>query len=156
MAELIPGAVFVEVPGADYGLAVGDVDPVIDEVEAFVTGTRPTHDADRVLATVLFTDIVDSTARAAQIGDRGWRTILDSHEEIARRRLRRTAGSSPISLETVSWRHSTVPRAQFAPRSRCETACTLSAWRSVPAYTREKSRGVIGTSQGSVSISLLV
>ena len=84
VAELIPGAVFVEVPGADYGLAIGDVDPVIDEVEAFVTGTRPTHDADRVLATVLFTDIVDSTARAAQIGDRGWRAILDSHEEIAR------------------------------------------------------------------------
>ena len=84
VAELIPGAVFVEVPGADYGLAIGDVDPVIDEVEAFVTGTRPTHDADRVLATVLFTDIVDSTARAAQLGDRGWRAILDSHEEIAR------------------------------------------------------------------------
>ena len=84
VAGLIPGAEFVEVPGVDYGLAVGDVDPVIDEVEAFITGTRPTHDIDRVLATVLFTDIVDSTARAAELGDRGWRAILDSHEEIAR------------------------------------------------------------------------
>jgi len=84
VAGLIPGAEFVEVPGVDYGLAVGDVDPVIDEVEAFVTGTRPAHDIDRVLATVLFTDIVDSTARAVELGDRGWRALLDSHEEIAR------------------------------------------------------------------------
>ena len=84
VAGLVPGARFVEVSGIDYGLAIGDVDPVIDEVEAFVTGTRPTHDVDRILATVLFTDIVDSTARAAQLGDRGWRALLDAHEEIAR------------------------------------------------------------------------
>jgi class 3 adenylate cyclase len=92
VAELIPGAEFVEVPGVDYGLAVGDVDPVIDEVEAFVTGTRPTHDIDRVLATVLFTDIVDSTARAAELGDRGWRALLDSHEEIARAEVQAHGG----------------------------------------------------------------
>ena len=92
VAGLIPGAEFVEVPGVDYGLAVGDVDPVIDEVEAFITGTRPTHDIDRVLATVLFTDIVDSTARAAELGDRGWRAILDSHEEIARIEVRAHGG----------------------------------------------------------------
>ena len=92
VAGLIPGAEFVEVPGVDYGLAVGDVDPVIDEVEAFITGTRPTHDIDRVLATVLFTDIVDSTARAAELGDRGWRAILDSHEEIARAEIQAHGG----------------------------------------------------------------
>ena len=92
VAGLIPGAEFVEVPGVDYGLAVGDVDPVIDEVEAFITGTRPTHDIDRVLATVLFTDIVDSTARAAELGDRGWRAILDSHEEIARAEVQAHGG----------------------------------------------------------------
>ena len=92
VAGLIPGAEFVEVPGVDYGLAVGDVDPVIDEVEAFITGTRPTHDIDRVLATVLFTDIVDSTARAAELGDRGWRAILDSHEEIARTEIQAHGG----------------------------------------------------------------
>ena len=92
VADLIPGAEFVEVPGVDYGLAVGDVDPVIDEVEAFVTGSRPTHDIDRVLATVLFTDIVDSTARAAELGDRGWRAILDSHEEIARTEVQAHGG----------------------------------------------------------------
>jgi class 3 adenylate cyclase len=92
VADLIPGAEFVEVPGVDYGLAVGDVDPVIDEVETFVTGTRPTHDIDRVLATVLFTDIVDSTARAAELGDRGWRALLDSHEEIARAEVQAHGG----------------------------------------------------------------
>ena len=92
VAALIPGAEFVDVAGVDYGLAVGDVDPVIDEVEAFITGTRPTHDIDRVLATVLFTDIVDSTARAAELGDRGWRAILDSHEEIARAEVQAHGG----------------------------------------------------------------
>ena len=92
VAALIPGAEFVEVAGVDYGLAVGDVDPVIDEVEAFITGSRPTHDIDRVLATVLFTDIVDSTARAAELGDRGWRAILDSHEEIARAEVQAHGG----------------------------------------------------------------
>ena len=87
VAELVPGAEFVEVPGADYGLALGDVDPVIDEIEEFVTGSRPSHDADRVLATVLFTDIVESTRRAAQLGDRGGRTLLDAHNENARREV---------------------------------------------------------------------
>jgi class 3 adenylate cyclase len=92
VAELIPGAEFVEVPGVDYGLAVGDVDPVIDEVEAFVTGARPAHDVNRVLATVLFTDIVDSTARASKLGDRSWRELLDEHEEIAREEVRAFGG----------------------------------------------------------------
>jgi class 3 adenylate cyclase len=87
VAELIPGARFVEVPGADYGLAVGDVDVVVDEVEEFVTGSRPAHDVDRVLATVLFTDIVESTQRAAELGDRDWRALLDAHEELARREV---------------------------------------------------------------------
>jgi class 3 adenylate cyclase len=92
VAELIPGARFVEVPGADYGLALGDVDPVMDEIEEFVTGSRPPHDVDRVLATVLFTDIVDSTKRAAELGDRAWRMLLDAHEEIAQREARAHGG----------------------------------------------------------------
>jgi class 3 adenylate cyclase len=92
LADLIPGAVFVSVPGSDYGLAVGDVDPIVDEIEEFVTGTRPTHDVDRVLATVLFTDIVRSTERAADLGDRAWRTVLDAHEELARKVVRERGG----------------------------------------------------------------
>ena len=79
-------------PGVDYGLAVGDVDPVIDEIEEFVTGSRPRHDSERVLATVLFTDIVESTKLAAELGDRGWRTVLDAHEDIARREVSAQGG----------------------------------------------------------------
>jgi class 3 adenylate cyclase/pimeloyl-ACP methyl ester carboxylesterase len=92
VAGLIPAARFVDVPGVDYGLAVGDVDPLIDEVEQFVTGSRPAPDADRVLATVLFTDIVESTTRAARLGDRDWRSLLDSHDELARREVHRHGG----------------------------------------------------------------
>jgi class 3 adenylate cyclase/pimeloyl-ACP methyl ester carboxylesterase len=92
VAELIPDAKFVEVPGVDYGLAVGDVDPIVDEIEEFVTGARPTHDVERVLSTVLFTDIVDSTRVAVELGDRGWRTVLDAHEEGAQREVERHGG----------------------------------------------------------------
>jgi class 3 adenylate cyclase len=66
---------------------VGDVDVVVDEIEEFVTGARPTHDVERVLATVLFTDIVESTKRAVELGDRAWRTLLDAHEDVARREV---------------------------------------------------------------------
>ena len=87
LAELIPGARFVEVPGSDYGLALGDVDVVVDEIEEFVTGSRPPHDVERVLATVLLTDIIESTKRAVELGDRAWRTLLDAHEEVTRREV---------------------------------------------------------------------
>jgi class 3 adenylate cyclase len=93
VADLIPGACFVEVPGADYGLAVGDVDQIVDEIEEFVTGSRPAHDVDRVLGTVLFTDIVGSTRRAAELGDRGWRTLLDAHEAMARQEVTAHGGA---------------------------------------------------------------
>ena len=92
VASLIPGAEFVEVPGVDYGLGIGDVDPLIDEVEAFVTGTRPTHDVDRVLATVLFTDIVGSTKRATELGDRRWTELLAEHHEVVQAELDRHGG----------------------------------------------------------------
>jgi class 3 adenylate cyclase len=92
VADNIEGASFVAVPGADYGLAVGDIDVVIDEVEEFLTGTRPAHSTDRVLATVLFTDIVDSTPRAVELGDARWRELLESHDELARTEVVRFGG----------------------------------------------------------------
>jgi class 3 adenylate cyclase len=73
MAENIPGAKYVELPGEDLFWWLGDADGVVDEVEEFVTGVRPTPKPDRVLATVLFTDIVGSTERASELGDRRWR-----------------------------------------------------------------------------------
>jgi pimeloyl-ACP methyl ester carboxylesterase len=93
LAEHIDGAKFVDLPGADFGLEAGDVDSVIDEVEEFLTGTRTSVDTDRVLATVLFTDIVGSTERAAELGDHRWRDILDAHDRLADRQLARYRGT---------------------------------------------------------------
>jgi class 3 adenylate cyclase len=93
VADQIEGASFVAVPGADYGLAVGDIDVVIDEVEEFLTGSRPAHATDRVLATVLFTDIVDSTRRAVELGDARWRDVLERHDELARTEVARFGGA---------------------------------------------------------------
>ena len=93
LADHIEGARFVAVPGADYGLAVGDIDVVIDEVEEFLTGSRPAHPTDRVLATVLFTDIVESTPRAVELGDARWRQLLERHDELAQEEVARFGGA---------------------------------------------------------------
>lgn len=92
LAEHIPGARFVELPGADYGLGIGDVDAVADEVEEFLTGARGSVDPDRTLATVLFTDIVASTERAAELGDFRWKELLNMHDLVLRRQLARYNG----------------------------------------------------------------
>jgi pimeloyl-ACP methyl ester carboxylesterase len=92
IAAAIPGARLVELPGSDHLLWVGDADGVLDAIEEFVTGTAPQREPDRVLATVLFTDIVGSTARATKLGDRQWRGVLEDHEQIARRELARFGG----------------------------------------------------------------
>ena len=93
VADQIEGTKFVAVPGADYGLAVGDVDVLIDEVEEFLTGSRPAHATNRVLATVLFTDIVDSTPRAVELGDARWRELLERHDELAETEVVRFGGA---------------------------------------------------------------
>lgn len=87
MAGRIPGARLVELPGDDHFLWVGDVDGVLDEVEEFLTGVRGTREADRQLMTLLFTDIADSTARAARLGDRDWGQLIARHDAIVRREL---------------------------------------------------------------------
>src|SRR6266498_4017267 len=92
IAEHIPGARFVELPGADHLPWIGDQDSLLDEVAEFLTGVRPVHGPDRVLATVVFTDIVGSTERAAALGDRAWRDLLERHHEIVRAELGRFRG----------------------------------------------------------------
>jgi class 3 adenylate cyclase len=92
VARRIPGAKFVEVAGDDYGFAVGDVDVVIDEVEEFLTGTRHRPTGERVLTTILFTDIVDSTERAVELGDERWRELLAAHEALALREVAKFGG----------------------------------------------------------------
>lgn len=92
LAEHIPGAKYAELAGDDHLQFVGDADAIVDEIEEFLTGTRQATEPDRVLATVLFTDIVASTERAAAIGDRGWRALLDSYYAAVRRELGRFRG----------------------------------------------------------------
>jgi pimeloyl-ACP methyl ester carboxylesterase len=92
LARHIPGARLVEVAGIDHLPWVGDTDAILDEVEHFVTGTRRGAEPDRILATVLFTDIVGSTQRAAELGDRRWRSLLESHHALVRGELARFRG----------------------------------------------------------------
>ena len=92
LAAHIPGARLVEVPGADNFIFAGDSDTDLDEIEEFLTGTRQSHATDRVLATVMFTDIVASTKRAAELGDHRWRDLLDAHDRAVRRQLERFRG----------------------------------------------------------------
>jgi pimeloyl-ACP methyl ester carboxylesterase len=91
LAERIDGARFVELPGKDHAFWV-DFDGLLDEVQEFFTGARVAPATDRVLATVLFTDIVDSTRRAAELGDRRWAEILERHHAVTRRHLVRFRG----------------------------------------------------------------
>jgi class 3 adenylate cyclase len=92
MAERIPGARLVEFEGADHHPMLGDSDAIIDEMEEFLTGERRPREYDRVLSTVLFTDIVGSTARAAEVGDGRWREVLARHDDVVRRQLTRFGG----------------------------------------------------------------
>ena len=92
LAAQIPGARFVELPGADVTLATEHPEVSLGLVEELVTGSTSSAEADRVLATVLFTDIVGSTERAAAIGDRAWRDLLDRYHAVMRREIARFRG----------------------------------------------------------------
>ena len=87
LAAQIPGAKYVELAGIDHFPWVGDADAVLDEVEEFLTGVRHGPEPDRVLATVMFTDIVGSTEHVAKLGDRRWRSVLDRYYDETRKYL---------------------------------------------------------------------
>jgi class 3 adenylate cyclase len=92
LAANIQGAKYVELPGVDHVMWAGNVDSVADEIEEFLTGTHAEREPDRVLATVLLTDLVDSTRKAETMGDRRWRVLLDEHDQIVRREIDRFRG----------------------------------------------------------------
>ncbi|MFN8174100.1 MAG: adenylate/guanylate cyclase domain-containing protein [Solirubrobacteraceae bacterium] len=92
LAERIPGARYVELEGIDHLPWAGDADAVLGEVEEFLTGARSTPEPDRVLATVMFTDIVGSTERAAEVGDTRWRELLSAHQAAVREDVARFGG----------------------------------------------------------------
>jgi class 3 adenylate cyclase len=104
LAEHIPQARLVELPGADAALMWETPEPVLDLIEEFLTGVRRPAEPSRVLATVLFTDIVGSTQQAGRLGDRRWRQLLNLHDELARRlvddfggRLVKTTGDGVLA-----------------------------------------------------------
>jgi class 3 adenylate cyclase len=92
MAERIPGARLVELPGIDHMPWVGDFEPLIQETQEFLTGERNAGESERVLATVQFTDIVESTERAAALGDRKWRELLEGFQALVRQNLQHYRG----------------------------------------------------------------
>ena len=92
LSDAIPGARFVTFPGADMIAWAGEFDGLVDEVEEFFTGKRRGHETERALATVLFIDIVDSTVRAAAVGDHRWRGVLDEFDVNVQRLLARYDG----------------------------------------------------------------
>jgi class 3 adenylate cyclase len=92
LAENLAEARYVELPGADDLYWVGETDEMLDEIEEFLTGSRRGPEGDFVVATVLFTDIVESTSRLAALGERAWSDLLDRHDEAVRQELRRFGG----------------------------------------------------------------
>jgi class 3 adenylate cyclase len=92
IAGQIPGAELVELPGDDHLPWVGDQDQVLDATERFLTGRLTAAEPDRVLATILVTDIVGSTERAAELGDQAWKELLERHHSIVREQLRAFRG----------------------------------------------------------------
>jgi class 3 adenylate cyclase len=90
LAEHLPDARFIEMPGADMNPPFGL--EAISEIAEFLTGERPIAEVDRVLTTVLFTDIVGSTERAVSLGDKRWHSLLDAHDHVVREQLRRFRG----------------------------------------------------------------
>ena len=162
-AERIPGARFVELPGEEH-LPWVDADQILDLAEEFLTGVLRAPEHDRVLATVLFTDIVGSTETAVALGDRRWNDLLTLHHDLVRRELERfrgreidTAGDGFLAFLTARRGQSTA-RAPFGTLCagltfRCASACipaksswlrrtcavllciSLPAWRSLAAPT---------------------
>ena len=94
LASQIPGAKYIEYADGDHTYFIGDVEALHGDIEEFITGHRESHmaDIDRILATVLFTDIVDSTRSAAEMGDQTWRRLMDSHDQLAKQMIEKHRG----------------------------------------------------------------
>ena len=93
LADQIPGARYLELPGAEHAAFIGTTDLIWDAIEEFLTGARRGPHADRILATILFTDIVDSTVKQAALGDRGWKELVLAHHGVVREALNKWGGT---------------------------------------------------------------
>ena len=118
MAERIHDAKFVELPGRDHLPWVGNADAVLDEIEDFLTGMRRGPDPDRILATVMFTDIVESTRKAAELGDHRWRDVLTAFQARPAITSRDFVDARSTPRATASWPRSTDRPAPCEPPPR--------------------------------------
>jgi class 3 adenylate cyclase/pimeloyl-ACP methyl ester carboxylesterase len=121
----IPGAIAVALDGADHFPFLGDVDAIVAEIAAFVVGERRLPPPDRILAAVLFTDLVDSTAHAASVGDTRWKSVLDRHDEVAQNAVGRRGGT--VVKSTGDGILALMPSATAALRAATEIRRDLEA-----------------------------
>jgi hypothetical protein len=141
VASRIGGAVWKDVPGLVDGYAWANPDELIlRETEQFVRGLKEAPEPERVLVTVLFTDIVDSTRRAAELGDTQWKALLDRHDALVRQQLGRHRGQELNTTGTDSSPPSTAPAVPSGVRATWRTASPPSGSRSVPGCTRARGR----------------
>jgi hypothetical protein len=129
LVEHIPGAKLAELPGADMPVIWDTPELALDLIEEFLTGVRRIAEPKRVLATVVFTDIVSSTEQVSRLGDRRWRELLDVHDELARRVVEEFQGQLVKTTGDGSWPPSTVQTAGAAARLPSETSCAASGSR---------------------------
>ena len=134
VAARIPDAKLVELPGEDHLIFSQDIDRVADEIEEFLTGTRTGKDPDRLLTTLLFTDIVESTTQAAERGDRRWRDLLDQHHALVRAQLERYGGREVSTTGDGFF-------ASFASPTQA-VRCALDVAKAVPALGVQIRAGV--------------
>jgi hypothetical protein len=140
LAEHIPSARLVELPGAEMPPAWGDQEALFTELERFLSesseeGARETG-PDRVLATILFTDLIDATARASELGDRRWRELVEKHHRLIRTQLGTSAEGRWIRRVMDSSRRSTGRRGRFGARVQFGTVLASSASRSGRGFTQ--------------------
>jgi class 3 adenylate cyclase len=153
LADNIPGAKLVELDGIDHLPYLGDADAILDEIEEFLTGVRPPPERDRVLATVLFTDIVASTEHASDIGDRAWKELLERHHALVREELGRYRGRE---IDTAGDGF----LATFDGPARA-VRCALAIVRAMPDIGLEVRAGVhtgevelMGTDLGGIAVHI--
>jgi len=136
VADHIPGAKWVELPGDDHVIWAGDADRTLDEIEEFLTGIRPQPASERILLTVMFTDIVGSTSVAAELGDRRWEELLHRHDDAVRAELGRFGGSE---IKTGRWLPGNLPRTEQG-NSICLRDTPSGDSASVPPSTPGSAR----------------
>ena len=140
LAEHVPGAKFVELPGEDYLFFVGDTDALLDEIEEFMTGSRQAPEGDVITSTILFTDIVASTEQSARLGHRKWTALTDAHDAMVRSSLSRHRGREIKTIgDGFLATFDATSRAVRAARTS-STAPTGWVWRCGPESTRARSR----------------